>query len=61
MGFIGLAVHGIKGVYGMVTGDWDLVDEATEKARLCLYRSVIDPVGLIDVADIVEDAASGDF
>lgn len=34
MGLIGLAIHGIKGFYGMATGDWDLVDDATEKARL---------------------------
>ena len=53
MGLIGLAIQGVKGVYGKVTQDWDLVDDATAKAQKCLQRSLFDPIGVVDVVDVV--------
>ena len=61
MGFIGVAIQGVRGIYGFVTEDYELVEEATEKGRRCMLRTLIDPFGFIDVIDVVNDIVTGDY
>ena len=57
MGLLGVFYQGARAAYGMVTDNYDIVDEALEKGKRSLYLSLIDPVGLADVPDIVGDVA----
>ena len=57
MGILGILYQGGKAVFGMATDNYDIVDEALEKGKRSLYLSLIDPVGLADVPDIVGDVA----
>ena len=64
MGLIGIVINGARGIYGLATGDYDLVDDATERARKSMFRTLFDPIGVIDVVDVVDvvsDIAEGDL
>lgn len=61
MGFIGVAIQGVRGIYGFITEDYELVEEATEKGRRCMLRTLIDPLGFIDLFDVVDDMEIGDY
>lgn len=53
MGLIGMAYHTVK----MIT-DPDNCDEHLEKAKWSLGKVIFDPIGVFDIVDVVEDAAS---
>ena len=55
MGMVGFLYHGGRAIYGMVTDNYDIVDEALEKGKRSLFLSLIDPVGIADVPDIAGD------
>lgn len=62
MGLFGLVFHGARALYGLATEDYDMVDSAVEKGQESMILSLIDPIGVIDVADVasstIEDAMS---
>ena len=62
MGLIGLVFHGARALYGLATEDYEMVDSAVEKGQESMILSLIDPIGVIDVADVasstIEDAMS---
>ena len=51
MGLLGVAYHAVK----MFT-DPDKCDEHLAKAKWSIAKGLIDPIGVIDVVDVVEDA-----
>jgi len=57
MGLFGTIYHGARAIYGMVTDDYDIVDDSLEKGKRSLYLSLIDPVGIADVPDVVSTVA----
>ena len=57
MGMVGFLYHGGRAIYGMVTDNYDIVDEALEKGKRSLAISLIDPLGIADVPDIIGDIA----
>lgn len=62
MGLFGLVFHGARALYGLATEDYEMVDSAVEKGQESMILSLIDPIGVIDVADVasstIEDAMS---
>lgn len=56
MGAIGFFYQGARALYGMATDDYDMVDEALEKGKRSMFLSLIDPIGVADVPDLVGDA-----
>lgn len=50
MGLFGLAYHTVK----MFT-DSDKCDEHLAKAKMSILTGIVDPIGIIDVVDVVED------
>ena len=50
MGLLGVAYHAVK----MFT-DPDKCDEHLAKAKWSIAKGLIDPIGVIDVVDVVED------
>lgn len=57
MGAIGFIYQGARAIYGMATDNYDIVDEALEKGKRSMLISLIDPIGITDVPDIVGDVA----
>lgn len=57
MGLFGTIYHGVRAGYGMLTDNYDLVDDSLEKGKRSLYLSLIDPVGIADVPDVVSTVA----
>lgn len=55
MGLVGFLYQGGRAIYGMATGNYDIVDEALEKGKRSMLRSLIDPIGVTDVPYIVGD------
>ena len=51
MGLLGVAYHAVK----MIT-DPEKCDEHLAKAKWSIAKGLIDPIGVIDVVDVVEDA-----
>ena len=51
MGLLGVAYHTVK----MFT-DPDKCDEHLAKAKWSIAKGLIEPIGVIDVVDVVEDA-----
>lgn len=56
-----MVINGVRGIYGFVTEDYELVEKATEKGRRCMLRTLIDPLGFIDLFDVVDDIEIGDY
>lgn len=61
MGLVGVVINGVRGIYGFVTEDYELVEKATEKGRRSMLRTLIDPLGFIDLFDVVDDIEIGDY
>lgn len=57
MGLLGTIYHGVRAGYGKLTDDYDIVDDSLEKGKRSLYLSLIDPIGVADVPDVIETAA----
>lgn len=57
MGLLGFIYQGGRAIYGMATDNYDIVDEALEKGKRSMLLSLIDPIGVADVPDIVGDVA----
>lgn len=57
MGLLGTIYHGVRAGYGILTDDYDIVDDSLEKGKRSLYLSLIDPIGVADVPDVIETAA----
>lgn len=57
MGLLGFIYQGGRAIYGMATDNYDIVDEALEKGKRSMFLSLIDPIGVADVPDIVGDVA----
>ena len=56
MGIIGAIYHGIKGGYKFLVDDSDAVSRELDKAVDSLHRTaIIDPIGISDISDIVDD------
>lgn len=56
MGAFGFIYHGARAIYGMATDDYEMVDSALEKGKKSMLLSLIDPVGVIDAADVATSA-----
>jgi hypothetical protein len=56
MGLFGTVFHGARALYGLVTEDYEMVDSAVEKGKKSMALSLIDPIGVIDVADVASSA-----
>lgn len=57
MGLLGFAYHGIRAGIGMLTDNYDMVDESLEKGKRSMMLSLIDPIGIADVPDVVSSVA----
>lgn len=57
MGLLGTIYHGVRAGYGMLTDNYDIVDDSIENGKRSLYLSIIDPVGVADVPDVVSTVA----
>lgn len=57
MGLLGFLYHGARAGYGMLTDNYDIVDEALEKGKRSMMLSLIDPIGIADVPDVVSTVA----
>lgn len=55
MGFLGIAINGVKGIIGLATGNGDLIDSAIENGQKSLRSFLYDPVGISDVAEEVAE------
>ena len=55
MGLLGFIYQGGRALYGMATDNYDIVDEALEKGKRSILISLIDPIGVADIPDIVDD------
>lgn len=58
MGMLGTFYHGTKAIYEWLADDSDALSHELDKALDSLHRTVsLDPVGISDVSDIVDDIA----
>lgn len=56
MGIIGALYHGIKGGYKLLVDDSEAASQELDKAVDSLHKTVvIDPIGISDISDIVDD------
>ena len=56
MGIIGALYHGIKGGYKFLFDDSETASQELDKAVNSLHKTtVIDPIGISDISDIVDD------
>ena len=56
MGIIGALYHGIKGDYKFLVDDSETASQELDKAVNSLHKTaVIDPIGISDISDIVDD------
>lgn len=61
MGAIGALYHGAKGFVNWICNDSDGLSKELDKAVDSLHRTVIiDPIGISDLPDIVEDFSGED-
>lgn len=51
MGVFGVAINGMKGLTGLLTGNDELLDSALENGQKSLRSFIYDPVGVTDVID----------
>ena len=59
MGVLGYIYHGGAAALGM-TGIADVdIDKHLERGKKSLFMSLIDPIGILDIGDIVEDVTDG--
>ena len=60
MGILGAIYHGIKGGYNFLVDDSEAASRELDKAVDSLHKTVIiDPIGVSDIPDIVEDISDG--
>lgn len=60
MGILGAIYHGIKGGYIFLVDDSEAAGRELDKAVDSLHKTVIiDPIGVSDIPDIVEDISDG--
>lgn len=57
MGLLGFVYQGTRAGYGMLTDNYDIVDDALEKGKKSMFLSLIDPIGISDIPEVISSAA----